>query len=224
MDVSDAVAARRSVRGYLDREVPLETLRALAVKAARAATGGNLQPWHVDIVAGEPMRRLKAVMADTLASGKLEQAAYDIYPRELKGAYRDRRFAVGEAMYAHLGIPRGDKAARMRWFARNFRFFGAPAAYFVTVDRGMGPPQWADLGMFLQNLMLLAVEAGLATCPQEAWAVYPETVTSFLGTPPERMLFCGVAIGHEDMRDPVNRLRSERAHEGEWLSVVGGEA
>lgn len=220
MDVSEAVAARRSVRGYLDRDVPLETLRELAVKAARAATGGNLQPWHVDIVQGEAMRRLKAVMAETLASGRLEAAAYDIYPAKLGAPYRDRRFAVGEAMYGHLGIPREDKAARMRWFGRNFQFFGAPAAYFVTVDRGMGPPQWADLGMFLQNLMLLAVEAGLATCSQECWAVYPETVTRFLGTPPERMLFCGVAIGHEDPDEPANRLRSERAPEGEWLTVV----
>ena len=170
MQLSEAVAARRSVRGFLDREVPLATLRELALKAARAATGGNLQPWHVDIVQGEPMGRLKAIMADTLASGRLEAAAYDIYPRELGGAYRDRRFAVGEAMYGHIGIPRGDKAARLGWFARNFRFFGAPAAWFVTVDRGMGPPQWADLGMYLQNLMLLSVEAGLGTCPQECWA------------------------------------------------------
>lgn len=221
MQVSEAVDARRSVRGYLDRAVSVEILRGLAVGAARAATGGNLQPWHVDIVAGEAMARLKAIMAETLAAGRLEAAAYAIYPPALTGAYRDRRFAVGEAMYAHLGIPRDDKPARLRWFARNFAFFGAPAAYFVTVDRGMGPPQWADLGMYLQNLMLLAVEAGLATCSQECWAMYPETVTGFLGTPAERMLFCGVAIGWEDVGDPVNRLRSERAPEGEWLTVVG---
>lgn len=220
MTVSEAVVARRSVRGYLDREVPLDLLRALALKAARAATGGNLQPWHVDIVQGEAMRRLKEIMADTLAAGRLEEAAYDIYPRALGGAYRDRRFQIGEAMYGHLGIPREDKAARMRWFARNYQFFGAPAAYFVTVDRGMGPPQWADLGMYLQNFMLLAVEAGLATCAQECWAIYPDTVTRFLGTPAERMLFCGVSIGYEDPAEPANALRSERAPEGEWLTVV----
>jgi nitroreductase len=220
MTISEAVAARRSVRGYLPREVPVETLTVLALKAARAATGGNLQPWHVDIVQGEAMRRLKELMAETLVSGRLEQAAYDIYPRELRAPYRDRRSQVGEAMYGHLGIPRDDKAARMQWFARNFQFFGAPAAYFVTVDRGMGPPQWADLGMYLQNLMLLGVEAGLATCSQECWAIYPETITRFLGTPPERMLFCGVAIGWEDPDDPVNALRSQRAPREEWLTVV----
>ena len=221
MDVSTAVVARRSVRGYRDTPVPLQTLRALAIKAARAATGGNIQPWHVDIVHGDAMVDLKAIMAGKLERGETEVAGYDVYPRELDRRYKDRIFAIGEAMYGHLGIPRHDKPARRAWFARNFRFFGAPAAYFVTVDRRMGPPQWADLGMYLQNLMLLAVEAGLATCPQECWAVYPATIERFLATPAERMLFCGVAIGVEDTDEPANRTRSDRAPEGEWLTVRG---
>ena len=221
MNVTQAVAARRSVRGFLDRPVPLETLRALVIKAARAPSGGNLQPWHVDLVAGESLAALRAIMRATLAAGDVEPPAYAIYPQPLTAPYRDRRFAIGEAMYAHIGIPREDREARRRWFARNFDFFGAPAALFVTVDRQMGPPQWADLGMFLENVMLLAVEAGLATCPQECWAMYPETVTRFLETPAERMLFCGVAIGFEDTDDPANRLRSDRAPADEWLTVRG---
>ncbi|MGN6621490.1 MAG: nitroreductase [Sphingomonas sp.] len=221
MNVTQAVAARRSVRGFLDRPVAMETLRSLVIKAARAPSGGNLQPWHVDLVAGESLAALRAVMRATLAAGDVEPPAYAIYPQPLTAPYRDRRFAIGEAMYAHIGIPREDREARRRWFARNFDFFGAPAALFVTVDRQMGPPQWADLGMFLENVMLLAVEAGLATCPQECWAMYPETVTRFLETPAERMLFCGMAIGFEDTDDPANRLRSDRAPADEWLTVRG---
>ena len=220
MDVSAAVAVRQSVRGFLDVAVDPSVLRDLAIRAARAASGGNLQPWHVDILQGEAMAALKAIMRDTLARGETETAGYDIYPRALGDLYKPRRAQIGEAMYGHLGIPREDKAARLQWFARNFQFFGAPAAYFVTVDRGMGPPQWSDLGMYLQTLMLLAVEAGLATCPQECWAIYPQTVERFLRTPAERMLFCGVAIGHEDPAEPANRLRSDRADAAEWLTIV----
>ena len=220
MQVGEAVAARRSVRGFLDRPVDPALLRDLAVKAARAATGGNIQPWHIDIVQGEPMAELKAIMAGKIERGEKEQPGYDIYPREMGDHHKARTFGIGEALYGHLGIPRDDKRARLQWFRRNFQFFGAPAAYFCTVDRRMGPPQWADCGMYLQNLMLLAVEAGLATCPQECWAMYPDTVERFLGTPPERMLFCGVAIGWEDPTEPANRLRSERAAQEEWLTVL----
>lgn len=220
MNVSDAVIERRSVRGFLDKEVPMELLKELALKSARAATGGNIQPWHIDIVAGAKMDELKEIMRGKLERREKEAPGYDIYPREMTDATKARTFQIGEIMYGHLGIPREDKRARAIWFARNFQFFGAPAAYFVTVDRRMGPPQWADLGMYLQNLMLLAVEAGLATCPQECWAVYPDTVEGFIGTPPERMLFCGVAIGYEDVAEAANKTRSPRAPEEEWLTVL----
>ena len=208
------------MRGYLDEPVDPGLLKDLAVRAARAATGGNIQPWHIDIVQGGAMAELKAIMVGKLERGETETPGYDIYPREMTDQARARTFGIGEALYGALGIPRDDKVARKRWFARNFQFFGAPAAYFCTVDRRMGPPQWADLGMYLQNLMLLAVEAGLATCPQECWAVYPATIERFLGTPPERMLFCGVAIGHEDPAEPANMLRTPRAVEEEWLTVI----
>lgn len=219
MTVTEAIAARRSVRGFLDRPVAPDLLHAIVTKAARAPSGGNLQPWHVDLVSGESLRQLKAIMRETLAAGRIEPAAYAIYPPALGEPYRTRRFAVGEALYAALGVARDDREARRRAFADNFGFFGAPAALFVTVDRAMGPPQWADLGMYLENVMLLAVEAGLSTCPQECWAMYPETVTRFLATPPVRMLFCGMAIGHEDPAAAANRLRTTRAPQSEWLTI-----
>ncbi len=218
MNVSQAVAARRSVRGFLPTPVERDVLHAIVTKAARAATGGNLQPWHIDVLTGTALDGLKQDIAAKLMAGHTEMPAYDIYPTELVAPYRDRRFAVGEAMYAEIGIPREDKMARRMWFARNFAFFGAPAALFCTVDRRMGPPQWADLGMYLQNVMLLSVEAGLATCAQECWAVYPDTVGAYLKTPPERMVFCGMSIGYEDTTEPANRLRTARADEREWLT------
>ena len=219
MEVREAVAARRSVRGFLDTPVELALVERLVAEASRSPSGGNLQPWHIDIVVGDAMNRLKQTMIAKLASGP-ETPEYDIYPKELLAPYRDRRFAVGEAMYERIGIPRDDKMARRMWFARNFAFFGAPVALFMTVDRRMGPPQWSDMGMFLQSFMLLAVEEGLATCAQECWAVYPDTVKAFLGTPDDRMLFCGMALGYEDTAEPANTLKTERADSSEWVRVI----
>jgi nitroreductase len=210
MDVSEAVASRRSVRGFLPDPVDGAVIRRVVERAARAASGGNLQPWHVDVVAGEPLAELKAIMRDRLTTGS-EVPAYAIYPATLPEPYRTYRFEVGEDLYGALGIPRSDKAARLAWFARNFDFFGAPLALFTSVDRAMGPPQWSDLGMFLATVMLLLREAGLDSCAQECWAIYPDTVGRFLGLPPERMLFCGMAIGVADPAEPANTMRSRRA-------------
>ena len=213
--VTEALNSRLSVRDFLPTPVPGELIRQILRTASRAPSGGNVQPWHIDVVAGERLDALKAIVAQKVAAaaagGAPEKPEYDIYPKELVAPYRDYRFELGEAMYATLGIPREDKAARLRWFARNFQFFGAPMALFCTVDRRMGPPQWSDLGMFLQSVMLLLREAGYDSCPQECWAVYPQTIGDFIHIPPERMLFCGMAIGLRQAEHPVNGLASKRA-------------
>ncbi len=220
MNVRNAITERRSVRGFLDTAVDVGRVRALAVAASRAPSGGNLQPWHIDIVAGEALDRLRGLVAGKIAAGKYEATDYSIYPAELGEPYRTRRFQIGEALYATMGIARDDRDARLVEFRANFRLWNAPVALFCTVDRSMGPPQFSDLGMFLQTFMLLAVEDGLATCAQEAWAIWGPTVRAFLGTPEERMLFCGMAIGFEDTERPANALRSARADPSEWLNVL----
>ena len=225
LTVSDALAARKSVRDFLPTPVDGALIRRLLAQASRAPSGGNVQPWHIDVVAGERLQALKALMATRLAEvaagDRSEQPEYDIYPKELVAPYRDYRFELGEAMYARLGIPREDKAARLQWFARNYQFFGAPMALFCSVDRRMGPPQWSDLGMFLQSLMLLLQSEGLASCAQECWAVYPRTIGQFIGLPAERMLFTGMAIGAENPAHPVNSLASARAPLDAFASFHG---
>ena len=206
MDVSEAVRRRKSIRAFLPDPVSDDTLRELLTLAARAPSGGNVQPWKIYVINGDRMTDF----LEFVDGRPVDEPEYEIYPANLWEPYRTNRFALGEAMYATMNIARDDKAARFAHMARNFRFFDAPAAFFCFIERKMGPPQWSDLGMFLQTFMLLAQEAGIDTCPQEAWAVYENAVSEFVGAPPEQRIFCGVAIGHADPDDPVNTLVTER--------------
>ena len=224
MNVSEAVISRRSIRGFLPAPVDLALLRQVLATAARAPSGGNLQPWHIDVVGGTDLAELKQIMAARVLRPEREPAEYAIYPNELPEPYRGYRFQVGEDLYGALGIPREDKPARLRWFARNFQFFGAPVALFCTVARTMGPPQWSDLGMYLQTVMLLLREAGIDSCPQECWAIYPDTVRAFLGTPSERILFTGMAIGYKDEADPANGFTAQRAGLDAFATFRGFDA
>lgn len=222
MDIRQAVASRRSVRHFLDKPVPPDVIRRVLGDALRAPSGGNLQPWHLHVVGGDALTGLKEIMRERVPEHPGgEGSEYDIYPRELVAPYRDRRFAVGEAMYARLDIPREDKAARRQWFARNYAFFDAPLALFCSVDRRMGPPQWSDLGMLLQSVMLLLRGEGLDSCAQECWAIYPQTIGKFLSLPPERMLFTGMAIGYADTSGPLDALVTERAPLGDVAEFMG---
>lgn len=216
MDVNEAVQRRKSIRAFLDRPVDDGTIAELLRGAARAPSGGNVQPWRVYVIGSATMA---AFLAHMEAAGR-ERPAYEVYPPSLWEPYRTNRYQLGEAMYATMGIGRDDKPARLARLAENFRFFGAPAAVFCFVDRGMGPPQWSDLGMFLQTFMLLATEAGLDTCAQEAWAARPGAVAEFVGAPEAEMLFCGIALGYGDPDAPVNSLVSDRMPLEDWARFV----
>ena len=216
MHVSEAVRRRRSIRQFTDEPVADSQLRELLELAARAPSGGNVQPWRIYVLNGDSMARFREFIVDQ----PIEPSEYEIYPPSLWEPYRTNRFAIGEAMYATIGIGRDDRAGRLAQFAKNGNFFGAPAALFCFIDRGMGPPQWSDLGMFLQTFMLLAQEAGIDTCPQEYWSVQHAAVRTFVGAPADELLFCGVSIGHADPEAPINKLVSDRMPLDDWATFV----
>lgn len=220
MNVSEAIATRKTVRAFRSDPVSAETIRKILKLAARAPSGGNLQPWKVYVVVGaardELVRRVTTKRAEAPMG---ETPEYHIYPPELTEPYKTRRFRVGEMMYATMGIPRENKMARLKFFGGNWEFFGAPAGLIFTIERQMQQGQWADLGMFMENVMLLAREYGLHTCPQEAWSVFNKTIRDYLHVPEAEMIFCGMAIGYADESAAVNSLETERAPLEEFVTV-----
>ena len=208
--VTEAILSRKSVRAFLPGPVCRALIEEMLELASRAPSGGNLQPWRVDVLSGEPLAGLKAEAQSALSSARAEMEIV-VYPSPLPEPYRTLRRASGEALYAAVGIPREDRAARLAQFARNFEAFGAPVLLLFSIDRIFDRPQWAHLGMFAQNLMLLAEERGLATCPQEAWAAVHDVVARHIELPGERVLYCGMALGYPDPQAPINSLRTERA-------------
>ncbi len=224
MNVTEAIDTRMSCRAFLNARVSAETIRTLLETAKRAPSGGNLQPWHVYVLAGDVLDEFRATIREKLPTQpRGEGSEYDVYPKGLTDPYLARRYRCGEDLYATIDVPREDKVARLKQFARNYELFGAPVGLFFAIDRQMGLGQWADLGMFMQNIMLLAREQGLHTCAQEAWAAWYQTVGEFLQLPPNLMLFSGMALGYRDETAPINRLRTERAALNEFATIQGLE-
>lgn len=222
MDVRDAVASRYSCRAFLPDPVPEAIIRDIVAGAARAPSGGNVQPWFVHALAGARLEALRAAIRarfDELPAA--EGSEYPIYPTPLKQPYYARRHEVGALLYAALGIARENREARYRQYARNFEVFDAPVALFIAIDRSLGPPQWADLGAYVQTVMLLARSHGLHSCGQEAWTHWYKTLAVHLALPPDRMVFCGIALGYEDPAAAVNRWRAPRASLHDFATFDG---
>ncbi len=188
------------MRGFTDRPVAPDALQRVLTAASWAPSGSNIQPWHIYVVAGAPLAELKKVAVERVIAGEpWDEREYEMYPAELVSPYRERRSAFGIQRYAALGIASEDWEARQRAAVGNWECFGAPVALFCYIDRRLGLPQWADLGMYLQTVMLLLRAEGLHSCPQMAWSQVRHTVADVVSPPEEWVLFCGMSVGYEDV-------------------------
>lgn len=223
MQVSDALETRMTCRAFLSAPVPEAVVRGILTQASRAPSGGNLQPWRVWALSGAPLAELQAAIKGKIAAGQISdgQTEYDIYPPDMGEPFASRKFQAGEAMYGALGVARDDFGARMREYVRNFELFDAPVGLFFAIDRGLRQGQWADLGMFMQSVMLAARDHGLHTAALESWALWHTTVREALGIPDELMFFCGMALGKMDEAHPINRCRTVR-EPVEGFAVLSG--
>ncbi|OIJ90052.1 NADH dehydrogenase [Streptomyces sp. MUSC 14] len=207
MDVYEAVTSRRAVRAFTDEPVPRAVLERVLAAAARSPSGGNLQPWHVYVLTGAPLAELRKRTAERVAAGDPgDERAYRMYPPDPKAPYRQRRSEAAAQRFGALGIRREDAAARRAAVAANWRCFGAPCLLLCYIDRVMGAPQWADLGMYLQTVMVLLRAEGLHSCAQMAWSVYHRTVAEVVAPAEDLILFAGLSIGHEDASVPYARI------------------
>ena len=220
MNVSEAVASRRTIRAFKPDPVPRAMIEEILTKALRAPSGGNLQPWRMYMLTGKALADFLGLVEEARQVSPMgEKGEYNVYPPDITEPYRTRRFRVGEQLYATINIPREDKPARIRQFQKNYQFFGAPVGIIFTMDRQMQQGQWADLGMFMQTIMLLAKDYCLDTCAQEAWSSWSRIIRDFFSVPQNEMIFCGLAIGYADPDAPINALISERAPLSDFLTV-----
>ncbi|MDT9591644.1 nitroreductase [Nocardioides zeae] len=208
-DLDALLADRHSCRAFAPEGVPEPVLRAVLATAQRTASWCNTQPWQVHVVSGAARDRLSRALRERVPAGP---PAPDLdVPPGYTGVHDERRRESGLALYASLGIERGDRAARDEQALRNFDFFGAPHALVVTTDRSQGTYGAVDCGGYVATLLLAARAAGLATCAQAAVAMYSDVVRTQLGLAEGRAVVCAVALGRADPTHPVNAFRTSRA-------------
>ena len=223
MNIRDAIAARRSIRAFTPDPVPLELVQRILSEASRAPSGSNLQPWRVHVIVGDAREQLLRAVREARATTPLGgPPEHHIHPSVLLPAEEARYKRAAQLMYDAAGIERIDAEARARHLARNWEFFGAPVGLMFTMARRMQPSQWADVGMYMQNVMLLALEAGLATCAQEAWALMGGPVRAVLHLAEDEIVYTGMALGHPRLDAPINGFRSERAPGEEFITLHAG--
>ena len=221
--VDDAIITRQSVRAFLPTPVDRATVETLLELSARSASGSNIQPWRVRVVAGAIKDRLEKAIFDAVARDGFApyQREWNYYPVNWREPFLGRRRKIGWGMYSLLGVAKGDFEGTQRARMRNYEFFGAPVGMIFTLDEDLEIGSWLDLGIYLGTLMIAARGHGLHTCPQAAFADFHRIIRPILDIPEKEVIVCGMALGHIDPDAPVNRLATERAPLADYASFEG---
>lgn len=208
MDVIEAIKTRRSIRGYKPDPVPKEALEEILETAIRSPSSMNTQPWEFTVVAGDVMEKIKQANIEKLDAGErphLEE------PRgEYTGIYRERQVALAVQLFQLMGIAREDREKRMDWMRRGFRFFDAPAAIIISIDKEVGTGGQFDVGAVSQTIALVALNYGLGTCIMGQGIMYPDVIRKLTGITESKLIVICLTIGYPDLDFPANKIYSAR--------------
>jgi len=210
MNIAKAIKDRKSVRAFLDKDVSQDQVKNILEVAKHAPSGTNAQPWEVAVVRGETKQELTTALLQTFREGGLGEMDYNYYPVKWKEPFKKRRVVCGAQLYSALKIERRDKERRLEQWEANYKGFDAPVLLFFFLDSIMEKGSFLDYGMFIQSVMLAALEEGLSSCAQAALGQYPEVIKKILGYGEDYTLICGMALGYEDTSAPQNNYRTER--------------
>jgi nitroreductase len=221
--VDDAINTRQSVRAFLPTPVERVIVEELLKLAARSASGSNIQPWRVRVIAGDVRDRMVKAIFDAVERDGFEpyQREWNYYPVNWREPFLGRRRKIGWDMYSLLGVAKGDFEGTQRARMRNYEFFGAPVGMIFTLDEDLEIGSWLDLGIYLGALMIAARGRGLHTCPQAAFADFHKVIRPILDIPEKEIIVCGMALGHIDPDAPVNKLATSRAPLADFASFEG---
>jgi len=226
--IARLLRTRRSVRDFLDKEVPAALIDEILDDARWAPSWSNTQPYKIAIAQGDLKDRLKRELlarydasinshdADPVGKmGKMSDSDFNTqieYPTELV----PRRRATGFGLYTSLGIARGDTEARNRQMRRNFEFFGAPVVLFVFVHDALGVYSVFDAGIFLNSVMMSAHARGLGTCAQGSLATWASPIREAFDVTPDYKLICGLSLGWQS-EHTVNAYNPDRVETEQLL-------
>ena len=209
MDIIEAVRSRKSIRGYKPDPVPDEILREIIEIAGHAPSATNSQPWEITVIKGK--------VKEDIVRGNIEMSNSGVEPHpdiprhNLEGKYRQRQVAVAIELFKLMGITREDREKRKEWNQLGLRFFNAPVALILCLDKQAGQIQPVfEIGTISQTICLVALDHGLGTCIENQGIVYPEVIRKFAGISESKRIITSIAIGYPDWDYPANAIESTR--------------
>lgn len=222
MEFEDLIKARRSIRGYKPDPVPREVIAEILEVARWAPSSMNTQPWHVHVLTGTALDRVRAGNTRNMLAGVPPRRDFPM-KEAYEGLHRRRQIDVAVQLFEAMGVARDDKAGRSDWVLRGFRQFDAPVSLVLTYDKYLEPAAISqfDLGAFAHAIVLAAWERGLGCVINGQGIMQSSVVREHAGIPDDQSIMICIAMGYPDPDFPANRVKSVRAETADFVRYVG---
>jgi nitroreductase len=224
MEFEALVRSRRSVRGYKNQPVPRRLIEEIIEVAKGAPSSMNTQPWHVHVLTGEPLERVRQRNTEMMLAGaKPKRDILTHGPYE--GAHRQRQVDIAKQLFAAMDIARDDKERRQDWVMRGFRQFDAPVSLVLTYDRDLDPGAIChfDLGALSYGIVLAAWNRGLGTVVNGQGITRSDIVREIAGIPDNEVIMTCIAMGYPDDSFAANAVKAHREPNDHFVRYVGFE-
>lgn len=211
MDILEAIKTRKSIRDFKDEQVPQKVIREILEIACRAPSAMNTQPWEFIVIAQGVLDEIKRTVVEKLQAGEKPHSEHSVVGWPIESVYRQRQVDLAKKIFHLMDIKREEADKRSQWLERGFKFFNAPAAIIVCVDRILteGTPIF-DIGAVTQNICLAALHFGLGTCIEDQGVMYPEVLREICDIPETKQIIMAIAVGYPNWDFPANRLETTR--------------
>lgn len=210
MELNEVVLGRRSIRAFLPDPVPRELITKIVDIARWSPSWGNTQPWEIVVADGEKAQQLADAFEAEAKKGETPRPDISM-PIQFESPHKDRYVGLGKALFTDMGIERGDKEARFQHYINMYRYFGAPACVYFTIDGALNEPySCLDVGSIGTTICYGAYQEGLGTIYLAASMHYPDIIKKTLDIPDSKKVVIGIAIGYPHPSAPASLFRSDR--------------
>jgi nitroreductase len=222
MEFSELIKVRKSVRGYQQKPVPREVIEEILAVAKWSPSSMNTQPWHVHVVTGEPLERIRRGNTENMVKGVPPKRDFPM-KEAYEGIHRKRQVDIAIQLFDAMGIARDDKERRTDWVMRGFRQFDAPVSLVLTYDKYLEPAAISqfDLGALSHAIVLAAWERGLGTVINGQGIMQSAVVREHAGIPDDQNIMICIALGYPDEDFVANTVKSVREDEANFVRYVG---
>ncbi|PVH98120.1 Nitroreductase [Periconia macrospinosa] len=216
-DLKHTILSRHTTREFSTTNIPRLSLVEECLSIAQASPSAtNIQPWRLTIASGAALKRLSEKLTTAFRNGV--PSTNPLIPDK----FHKYQSELGAIVYGPDGwnITRDDKKGQIDALAGNFRFYDAPYAAIISFPKSLGPADLMSVGLYVQTLVLLLTERGVATALIASPTGYPDIIRKELEIGEDEELLSALLIGYEEEGKSINTVKLPRDDWREHVKYV----